>query len=111
MKLGVGCPKDENEGSVEFKVECNLRTHAFYCAADGTIVQCSRVQQDEVEGEEVEYDQDGNDDNVALVTILKANHSQKKLVSLEAKKNVQKIMSGQSSLKTLELLAQLRIVL
>ena len=52
----LGCPKVENEGSVELKVECNLRTHAFYCAADGTIVQCSRVQQDEVEGEEVEYD-------------------------------------------------------
>ena len=49
--------------------------------ADGTIVQCSRVQQDEVEEEEgVEYDSDDDDNNVALVTILKANHSQKRLV-------------------------------
>ena len=58
--------------------------------ADGTIVQCSRVQQDELEEEEeVEYDQDGDDNNVALVifqfTILQANHFWKKLVSLEAK--------------------------
>ena len=40
--------------------------------ADGTIVQCSRVQQDELEEEEgVEYDQDGNASDVDHILWLK----------------------------------------